>query len=249
MQKQNEVKAHFKYVVILIWLFCWQNQVEGIPLQEADTVVSAGVLDEYQLRCPETSFLQEFREDPAFNYSYQEVNFNWFGQFKRWLLRHLPGSQVWIGDRFWLQLTLEILLLVFVIFLIYKLIRGKYTSPFGRKVKGSIPGDWMTGEQVNGRSYAQLLEDALKTGNYILAIRIQYGYTLHLLDGKGMIHADAHCPNQFYYYELKEENVRERFGRLSRIFDCVCYGEFGVDKELYSQLEQEFKDFQGIITG
>ena len=83
--------------------------------------------------------------------------------------------------------------------------------------------------------------------DYVLALRIHYWYVLQLLDADGRIHWDACRTNWAYCHELKEEELKAPFLRLTRIFEYVCYGEFQIDNLEYEQLSREFEDFRDLL--
>lgn len=226
--------------ILFFWviLFC-QSTGWAAPLPPADTT------DTYRLRVPSEDFIRRFREDADFDYSIQqEPATNWWQELKLWLRRYLfrtPSKSV----EAWLDVAMNIIVVAFLLFVIYKLTRYYYMQE--RKKKVRLPGqtdDAVADRLVNDDSLLTLLGRAIAAADFERAVRIQYWYTLYAMDRKGWVHWDEHKTNLCYIHELQAGQRREDFTRLTRVFDYVCYGEFRVSADLYKQLEQEFKHFR-----
>ena len=48
-------------------------------------------------------------------------------------------------------------------------------------------------------------------------------------------------------FNMKEEELKAPFLRLTRIFEYVCYGEFQIDNLEYERLSREFEDFRDLL--
>lgn len=237
----NLYKVRKRFNLILLFIFGTVLLTVAQLPEDVQDSVSVGI----RVRQPEEQFLQQFREDPAFNYFTVQSGPSLWDRLKWWIWRHLNLNISSSGDNFWLQLILEGMALALVILLIYWLVKRKYLK---RKSRNAVAEVVDLKEQLDDISYPGLVEQAVVAGNYSLAVRIHYLYILRLLDEKEIIHWDVHRTNLSYYYEIKGEKLREHFRKLIRIFDCVCYGEFQVDKDLYCSLEQEFNAFRKEIT-
>lgn len=232
----------FVFLYFLTGITSWAMKAEkSIP--ESVTVDSLPV---YQLRQPDEQFMRQFRDDPAFNYKFQQPGPGIWYYIRDWIWRHLPGFGLSAGIS-WLGIVLKITFALLLLFLIYRCIRVYYR----RKTTYENPGFQTEDILLNGRldevSYPGLVQQAVDEENYVLAVRIHYLYILRLLDAKGFIHWDTNRTNWSYYYEIREERLQRPFGVLVRIFEYVCYGEFQVDKDLYKRLSQEFNDYQKEI--
>ena len=84
----------------------------------------------------------------------------------------------------------------------------------------------------------RLLAKAEQENDYVLAIRVSYSALLQMLDKKEVIRWDVSKTNQHYIYEIKNETWSRHFEEISRIFDCVCYGEFPVDETAYRNISR-----------
>ena len=95
----------------------------------------------------------------------------------------------------------------------------------------------------------RLLAKAEQENDYVLAIRVSYSALLQMLDKKEVIRWDVSKTNQHYIYEIKNETWSRHFEEVSRIFDCVCYGEFPVDETAYRNIKRYFTEFRKEVEG
>ena len=81
----------------------------------------------YRERTPGENFLQQYRDDPAFDYSVKPVaeTGDWWQRLRWWLMQHIFGSYTH-KDIVWLDLLLKVLAGLIVVFGIYKLVRSKF---------------------------------------------------------------------------------------------------------------------------
>lgn len=94
-----------------------------------------------------------------------------------------------------------------------------------------------TGEQ-GADVFTRMLAKAEQERDYVLAIRVNYSALLQMLDKKEVIRWDISKTNQCYIHEIKNETWNCHFREISRIFDCVCYGEFPVDEIAYRNIKR-----------
>lgn len=235
------MKEIFKYIgLLLIGLFFLHGEANGEILPESGQEEA----EAYQLRIPEEDFFEKFRRDEAFNYHQEVAKWpGWMEDILEWLDKHVFRIH-YNGKWDSLDLILKISAVLLVIFLIYRLIRSKIFFVHVRKDKPLEGVEVLVGESLSRDSYAQLVRDAEKKGDFVLAIRIHYWYILYLMDCQALIHWELHKTNRSYCYELKDEWLKKDFERLTWIFDCVCYGEFEVRPDLYAELSGEFDRFR-----
>lgn len=214
------------------------------------TLPNSDVLTEYRLRVPDTSLMKSYREDASFDYVTENSEIpGWWKLLQLWFEKFFSGRTLFSGNGHILVAILKILAVLLGIFFIYKLIRARYSSPFGRKEKRFVEDFSDISECVDEISYPLLLENALSEKNYPQAVRIHYLYALYLLDAKGIICRSHGKTNVAYAYEIKDMGMRTVFSELSWIFDCVCYGEFEVDEPTFRRVDTQFKAFQKEIGG
>jgi len=233
-------EKYSKYVVLLLLLFMECGFVCRIYSQQPETRER-----KYELRMPDSLFLEKVRKDKAFDYKEPEAKN--YGLWRWWerLREYFPSFRWNISDHT-LFLLLKIAAVCLLLLTVYGVLKNGIFSPFGRKAKVfSEPEDsWELPENIDEDSYRSLLEKALEKEDYVLAVRWQFLYLLHWLDEKKLIKWEIYKTNADYIRELKNKEHARRFRHLSYIFDCVCYGKFEINEVLYRQAEAEFLLFR-----
>lgn len=175
----------------------------------------------YELRMPDSSFLEKVRKDKAFDYTESEVkndsSWPWWERFRK-----LFPSFRWSVSDHTLFLLLKIGAVCVLLLAVYWVLRNGIVSPFGRKAKvfGEQEEEGKLPEDVDEASYRSLLEKALEKEDYVLAVRLQFLYLLRWLDEKKLIKWETYKTNADYIRELKNKEQSRRFRQLSYIFDC-----------------------------
>ncbi len=102
-------------------------------------------------------------------------------------------------------------------------------------------------ENINEINFDEEIKKAVSNGNLRLAIRLLYLKSLKELSNKNYIIWDASKTNSQYLRELKDQNMREQFGRLTLQFEYAWYGNFELNPSDFSDAQQEFSSFQKQI--
>lgn len=206
-------------------------------------------LQVYQLRMPEKSFFQEFREDPAFFYDRPDSAPDWWKKFLDWLESHLSRPDYdWEADSRWLNGVAVVLCVVLLIWCIYRLVRHKFLFVPSGSHSMEEAMNAAVGERLDTESYPSLVEQAEMKQDYVLAIRIHYWYLLWLLDREGLIRWQSNRTNLSYCDDLKDSGLQPSFRHLTTVFEHVCYGEFEVKEELYRKLRTDFERFRERLS-
>lgn len=241
------MKINFKYIIgILIFQCC--VLAAGAVLPQDTPALQDSIAGDFHLRKPGEEFISHFSRTPEFNYNRQTVAYGWAEKFRIWFLKHFVWARSWGVNGTWLGILLEIITFAVLFFLIYKIIRTKYRHSGQGKRPDLDRSFGMEYQQIDQVSYPVLLEQALDKRDYVLATRVHYWYILGILDRQGIIRLDTHRPNAAYLLEIRQKQLRDQFGELVRIFNCVCYGEFRVDEKLYESLRKKFNDFQQTLA-
>lgn len=224
---------------------CEQKYQLSEPANVKDTPVCADMI--YELRPPDENFLKTYREDKDFDYRRELVNEGWLDKLLDRLRIFFSRNSPSFSTRFlpeWLIMPLKICVAIVVVFFICWFVRKKWISPFGRKEEHLLDSSPGIGERVDDVSYSSLLAKAVENKDYTLAVRIDYLYTLHLLNFRGIIRWGEYKTNLTYWSEIHDVHLKNKFRDLSRIFDYVCYGEFDVDTSVYHQIASQFNNFR-----
>ena len=93
-----------------------------------------------------------------------------------------------------------------------------------------------------------MLRNAIKTGNYRLAVRYLYLQVLSRLSEKRFIEINANKTNYEYVNEVRKHKFANDFASLTLQYEYVWYGEYPVDEKLFKQLEEGFLQFNRNYT-
>lgn len=192
------------------------------------------------LRFPDKAFYENFRNDPAFSYVTVHSKPGWWQRFEAWLLSHFQKKDVSIDFSGWTWL-LRAAAMFLIIFILYKLIKHWYTFPFRKRGKNFEEDPEVNPGTTEPLAFLQQIQKVENAGNYGMAVRLHFLYLLRCLDAKDIIEWDIHKSNLTYLYEIRDQQLRSWFKELSYIFDCVCYGEFPVDRENYRFIASQFE--------
>jgi Domain of unknown function (DUF4129) len=102
-------------------------------------------------------------------------------------------------------------------------------------------------EQSADTDFKSLINKALESNDFRLAIRYQYLLLLQKMAHKNIIELHKDKTNSDYQYEIKNATLRQSFGYLSYIYDYAWYGEFEVSRPDYEQAEKAFDETLQMI--
>lgn len=113
----------------------------------------------------------------------------------------------------------------FVVAVIFLLWKSKFRSVLKGDSKIAANPFADLPENIEGINIDTHIENAMKVGNYRLAIRWCFLKSLQWLNKQNKITWQTAKTNIDYQHELKDENLKEDFISLSSVFEYVWYGE------------------------
>lgn len=115
-----------------------------------------------------------------------------------------------------------------------------------RQIEGDmIPG--LDTRDIREVMFEDIIENAIKNGEYRIAVRLLYLETLKKLTLKGWIVWKPFKTNQEYQQELQLTPVKEDFDRLTVSYEYIWYGNFPVSTQVYQYVENTFRHFQSSL--
>ncbi|AQS93135.1 hypothetical protein BXQ17_03150 [Polaribacter sp. BM10] len=137
-----------------------------------------------------------------------------------------------------------------VIFIILKVVLGSKIGFFNFKKNPKKTTEKLIYEEddINELDLNALLEKAIQTENYKLAIRYYFLKTLKLLATKKLINYHKDKTNSEYKFELKKGTIRNQFSYLTYVYSYVWYGDFAVSKDEFSILQTKYESFIKTIS-
>lgn len=165
----------------------------------------------------------------------------------------------WLNDVFGVDIdfinykTLEYIVYCFLgvatLYLIIKfLIQAPINSVF--KTESQDINDFKyVEENLSAINFDTLIEAALKEKNYRLATRYLYLKSLKTLTNNEIIEWHYDKTNGEYLNEIKNENIKSVFKRISYIYEYVWYGEFPIDEVIYFKNQSDFEKINTLQNG
>ncbi|MBX2846164.1 MAG: hypothetical protein KTR13_08110 [Saprospiraceae bacterium] len=190
--------------------------------------------------------IEDYKKKRDYKYFQRERKTTWLDKFFRWLAEKLqikvgnPGFGAFFKFLKWL---LIIVLSGVIIYVLAKMLRlGLFTVKDDQKTKEDIPFEELE-KNIHEVDFDPLIEEAKATGNYRAAVRLLYLKSLRQLSDRSLIKWSLEKTNKDYFYEIKSDNVKNKYKQLASLFEYVWYGEFDVDQVSYYQIEELFTHF------
>jgi hypothetical protein len=130
-------------------------------------------------------------------------------------------------------------------YLVYRLFLSN--SSFLSRNRKNITSDITVVEEENVNDPGSLLRNAIRNGNYRLAVRYLYLQSLQRLSEKKFIEINSNKTNYEYVMEVRRHKFANEFASLTLQYEYVWYGEYPVDERLFEQIQGSFTQFKKII--
>ena len=191
--------------------------------------------------------LKNFAKQSEFVYDRPPPEPSWFQKLMAWLLGKVGEPTVkglgWLLD---ILFKLRYLfLVVFVLYIISKLLKMNFSSLFFRRKKDKTNNIRSTilEENIHELDFGNLIKQAIEEKNYRKAVRLHYLQILKQLNTKALIDWAINKTNKDYLEELKGRSLKKDFWELTYLFDYVWYGEFPISETDFKSAQQKFASF------
>ncbi|MEO6330656.1 MAG: hypothetical protein ABIO55_17110 [Ginsengibacter sp.] len=164
---------------------------------------------------------------------------NWFW-FKAYQLLGTKGGRT----TFWIIVIMAGVTVI--IYFIVKIAGMDQNSFFGRSSK-VLQNNNVLQHDIHHISFDDEIEKAITTGNFRLAIRLQYLQSLKKLSDKGHIDWRINKTNTDYVAEIAGKPFNDMFTRLTFNFEYTWYGEKQVNGEEFSEIRYHFQQFNNQV--
>jgi len=126
-------------------------------------------------------------------------------------------------------------------YLVYRLFLSN--SSFLSRSRKNIASEIAVVEEENASDADSLLRNAIRNGNYRLAVRYLYIQSLERLSEKKFIEINTNKTNYEYVMEVRRHKFANEFASLTLQYEYVWYGEYPVDERLFEQIQGSFTQF------
>ncbi|AUC84268.1 hypothetical protein CW731_02665 [Polaribacter sp. ALD11] len=154
------------------------------------------------------------------------------------------------GFASFMQAIFPFLLGGFVVFIILKLVLGAEIGFWNfKKGKKKVAEKLVyEDEDIHEVDLEALLQQAILEKQYRLAVRYSYLSILKELSNKKLIDYHKDKTNAAYKFELEKGNIRERFSYLSYVYNYVWYGEFPINNNDFSKIQEKYVSFKKYLN-
>ena len=196
--------------------------------------------------------LNEFKDDPKFDYEIVKSDPTWWDDFKTWIGNLFLRFFEWIFGveeaAGVLAAFLRILPYLLLALLLFLLIRFFINVNSSASANASQPKPFvgLSEEEhiIKNEDIQVLIQKALGDKNYRLAVRYYYLYILQLMSEQELIDWQLQKTNHDYENEIKKPDLKKAFAKITRLYDYVWYGDFGIDESQYQKAETIFSTLQ-----
>ncbi len=201
--------------------------------------------------------IEKYKKNPEFQYKEDLQEVSWWTRFWRWFWHWFaglfkvstPGKSIF-WYYFWHIMQILILLAAggALLLFIFKA-QGINLWNILRKKPTSAPIAYSEFfEDISTIDFDAELENAILKANYRFAVRLLYLKCLKRLSEVGAIQWQIDKTNTDYIAELRENAQHAAFKHLTLQFEYVWYGEFLIDRQVYSQIDASFREFNEKVA-
>jgi len=139
-----------------------------------------------------------------------------------------------------LMKVIAILIILFVVYLIVKIIINKEGGwIFGKSAK-KITVSEITEEDIHSLDFNTIITKAKNEKNYRLATRYYYLWLLKSFSDRNVIEWDIEKTNGDYINEISNAELKSEFQFLSYVYEYSWYGEFDLTQTDFEKTETAF---------
>lgn len=199
--------------------------------------------------------IANLKTEPSFDYLDKVENDGWWTNFKSWINKRYHQFIDWLfGDykayefvAILLKILPYLILAAFIALVVWLFIKLNPGRSFLEEQEA--PHVFLNDEEtiVKSENIGELIERAVKEGDFRLAIRYYYLQLLRQLNRKELIKYEFQKTNSEYLNEIKEEHLRIQLKKAMRLYDFIWYGSFSLSEPDFHRAQRNFSDLQTSI--
>ena len=188
----------------------------------------------------DTDFLYDKNESKAPQNLFQRIWYFIVGIISEILYRISEGGNI-------ISFIFYGIMLAALVFVIMKLLE---LSPHNLLIRSKVAKSSeipVFEEDIFSIDIDKIIEDAISDKNYRKAVRYLYIKLLKLLTINEIIEWKPEKTNKDYKAEMKKSQHSKTFGKLTKIFEYVWYGEFEIKENKFLSVLDDFESFYGKL--
>jgi len=262
----KKIRTYYYFIVIATLFFTVELHAQDAPPPVIDTTMYETVPDEdYDDDKDDQAPPEYFADTLSQNYrsivfdSVEAINADKGFYYKRYMDSLLRASQKkpekvkkpvdFRGSGFFnsiFGIIFWILAIGLFCYIVYQLFLSN--SSFFSRSRKNVAADIAVTTETNTNDPEARLRNAIKNGNYRLAIRYLYLQTLLRLADRKLIEINSNKTNYEYVNEVRRHKFANEFASLTLKYEYVWYGEYPVDEKLFEQIQGSFTQFNKNFT-
>jgi hypothetical protein len=197
-----------------------------------------------EVRVFDQNKLSELKKERQFDYGIRNVPreniwirfYRMFLEALDWMFRKLFNTSAPPGS-IWVVMALVVIAaaVIAIKFLDINLRKSGFKSQGGGMMDYKVEE-----ENIHVLDFKALIQEAINSGNYRLAIRYLYLFSLKKLADRDLIEWIPGKTNHEYEQELTGLQVASHFSKLGYYFEYAWYGDFEINPESFSRAQSVF---------
>ncbi|SDM81788.1 DUF4129 domain-containing protein [Kriegella aquimaris] len=241
-------KCIFTLLLYILYVLPIQGQVDSsAEIQYDDSSLT--------IKKIEANDLDAYRNDPDFDYEVLKTDATWWSDFKTWsgnlmlqFFEWLFGVEKAVGFLASFFRWIPYILLGILIFILIKFFLNINATAMQRTKNNQGLVSLSEEEHIiKNEDIQQLIQKALQNQNYRLAIRYYYLYILQLMSEEEFISWEPQKTNDDYLKEIEVQELKLPFGKITRLYTYIWYGNFDIDEAGYKRAETVFSSLQKLV--
>ena len=230
------MKRFVIYILLTIVPLAALPSSEYVAEEKVEAWDSYGNVD---YRKPPVDEIEAFKKNPAYNYDRTKNEMNILqrilSRLAEWFFDGLAGNV-------WLRYVLGGIVVLFILFLILRLLNIRAVGFFAFSKKNKTMGlDFAHPAEENTKEEFLRMFRLYRDNNaYREAVRMLYLIYIKELNDAGLIRLAKNKTGKDYAYELKNSETRKEFRKLSRLYEYVWFGQFDIAGAKFAVIEQDF---------
>ena len=199
--------------------------------------------------------IENYKSQEEFDYIDAGEKETWWTRFKKWINAKYNQLLEWLFGEykpgsilaFFIEILPFLLLLIFLGLVAWLFTR---LNPGGRILSEPKQSEVFLSEEeelVKNEDLPELIRNAVKNGQFRLAVRYYYLNELRKLDQLNLIDYAFQKTNRDYSTEIENENLRKHFLEISKLYEFIWYGSFAVSERDYRLVEKGFLRMEEVL--
>ncbi len=232
----NRIFSAFLYFVLFFVLFFPATMASEVKenLRQDDA--------EVVYRHPSTEKMDKYKNMKIYDYDEHVETDGLWSFFLRWVKQYFKGFGLNPVFVYYFLIVLVVLAIAFYLLKLYGV--NPIDLIFFKENKNVEDLNFIPGsEDIYADDLENMLQVCIRNKSYREAIRILYLLALKKMDQTRLIDWKPYKTNRNYYYELSDKALAKQFKSLVRSYEYIWYGQFVVQDEEFTIVNDEFKGF------